>query len=217
MTGTRGNGSVGVNVTDKVNVMKSVPHYVSLFRDKNSLSEALSLLHSDFPTGEEGLVVEVRGEVYLEREDFLSISSSCGSSSLNPVQGTPRNKAAGIFRRKGVGDAELLRFFAYSLMILPDSCHDSLRAFESEGEEMMVDQNVKVLKTQVKTLDLLRAAGFQVASNCILCPVGSDESADIFESNGIDELYKILEDMESIKSNLPYDTDGAVLKVIMMT
>jgi DNA ligase (NAD+) len=92
---TRGNGVVGEDVTANAAYIIGVPHQISLG----------------------GEHVEVRGEVYISREDFQLLNMR---RQLNNETGfsTPRNAAAGSLRLhdpKLISDRKL-RFFAYDII-----------------------------------------------------------------------------------------------------
>jgi DNA ligase (NAD+) len=90
---TRGDGTTGENVTANIRTIKEIP-------------ESLPV---DAPD-----VVEVRGEVYMRRDDFFALQkrlAETGQSIANP-----RNGAAGSLRQKDpeVTRTRSLRFFAYA-------------------------------------------------------------------------------------------------------
>lgn len=77
---TRGDGLVGEDVTQNVRTIKSVP------------------LKLDFPEGQAPAVLEVRGEVYLPKEDFRKLNEEREEEGL-PLFANPRNAAAGSLRQ----------------------------------------------------------------------------------------------------------------------
>jgi len=90
---TRGDGTTGENVTANIRTIKEIPES----------------LPADAPD-----VVEVRGEVYMRRDDFFALQkrlAETGQSIANP-----RNGAAGSLRQKDpeVTRTRSLRFFAYA-------------------------------------------------------------------------------------------------------
>ncbi|MHA6684056.1 NAD-dependent DNA ligase LigA [Mesorhizobium sp. A556] len=90
---TRGDGTTGENVTANIRTIGEIPDH----------------LPKDAPE-----VVEVRGEVYMRRDDFFALQkrlAETGQSIANP-----RNGAAGSLRQKDpeVTRSRPLRFFAYA-------------------------------------------------------------------------------------------------------
>lgn len=92
---TRGDGETGEDVTHTIRTIKAIPNY---------------LKHGNVP------VLEVRGEVFMRRDDFEALNErqreSGGKTFVNP-----RNAAAGVVRQLDAGIAQKrpLSFFAYGL------------------------------------------------------------------------------------------------------
>ncbi|WP_421925856.1 NAD-dependent DNA ligase LigA [Neoaquamicrobium sediminum] len=91
---TRGDGSTGENVTANIRTLDEVPQR----------------LPDDAPD-----VVEVRGEVYMRRDDFLALNERMAEET-GRVFANPRNFAAGSLRQKDPENTRKrpLRFFAYA-------------------------------------------------------------------------------------------------------
>lgn len=93
---TRGDGSVGEDVTANVKTIRSIP---------------LKLLGSNPPE-----LIEVRGEVFMKHEDFFSINKSALISGAK-VFANPRNAAAGSLRQlnPNITAQRPLSFYAYGI------------------------------------------------------------------------------------------------------
>ncbi len=89
---TRGDGTTGENVTANIRTIGDIP---------NALKDAPEVL-------------EVRGEVYMAREDFMALNARMAESGR--VFANPRNAAAGSLRQidPNVTKTRPLRFFAYA-------------------------------------------------------------------------------------------------------
>jgi DNA ligase (NAD+) len=115
---TRGDGETGEDVTQNVRTIHCLP---------------LHLNGCDAP------VLEVRGEVYMRRDDFESYNKRQRSQGL-PTLGNPRNGAAGSIRQldPAVAARRSLSFFAYGIgevkgWELPPKHSDVLRALKECG------------------------------------------------------------------------------------
>jgi DNA ligase (NAD+) len=100
--GTRGDGSVGEDVTPNLRTVKSIPR--TLKGDAATLKGAAPA------------TIEVRGEVYLSRSEFAAINAARVAAD-KPAFANPRNAAAGGLRQKDprLTAERRLAFFAYAL------------------------------------------------------------------------------------------------------
>jgi DNA ligase (NAD+) len=166
---TRGNGEVGENVTANIRTIRDIPHHLE------------SSNGAPIPD-----VVEVRGEVYMLREDFERLNNRMAEEALS--QGvTPRlfanarNAAAGSLRQKdpGVTAKRPLSFLAYQIGYI-----------EGAPEP----------ETQWQTLEWLRSWGFPTSPLDIR--LETLEAAQMFVNR-----------LGETRFEVPYEIDGAVLKI----
>ncbi len=94
--GTRGDGSVGEDVTSNVKTIAEIPR---------------KLAGKNVPN-----VVDVRGEVYMKRADFAALNAARAAEE-KPLFANPRNTAAGGLRQKDprVTAERKLSFFGYAI------------------------------------------------------------------------------------------------------
>lgn len=92
---TRGDGAVGENITANLRTLQSIP----------------PKLHAPFPA-----VVEIRGEIFMRREDFTTLNVTRVAAGEEPFA-NPRNAAAGSVRQldPSITSGRKLAFFAYAL------------------------------------------------------------------------------------------------------
>jgi DNA ligase (NAD+) len=120
---TRGDGSVGEDVTTNVRTIRSVPLHIS----------AAKLKSADLPQA-----FEVRGEVVLPQKAFEKMNEERVAAGMPPAA-NPRNAAAGTIRtlEPNIVAQRRLDFFAYFMLrdgdfFLPDQS-DALRALQAAG------------------------------------------------------------------------------------
>ena len=92
---TRGDGSEGEDVTANIRTISAIP----------------KILHGTPPE-----ILEVRGEIYMDRKDFLALNADQEGKG-GKIFANPRNAAAGSLRQKdtSITGSRNLAFFAYSM------------------------------------------------------------------------------------------------------
>ena len=132
---TRGDGSIGEDVTTNVRTIRSVPLHIS----------AAKLKAADLPAH-----FEVRGEVVLPQKAFEAMNRDRVAAGMAPAA-NPRNAAAGTIRtlEPNIVAQRRLEYFAYFLLrngefFVPDQS-DALAALRTCG--LLVNSNTKTLTT----------------------------------------------------------------------
>ena len=166
---TRGDGETGEDVTHNVRTIGQIP---------------LAL-----PAGVPP-ILEVRGEVYMRRDDFEALNERQRQRIASGAKGektfvNPRNAAAGAVRQldSRIAADRPLSFFAYGLGQVTPAAHQPL-PWQTHHEMLMQ----------------LKAWGFPVA----------EQTAVVHGANGLVAFHR---DMAAQRDNLPYDIDGVVYKV----
>jgi DNA ligase (NAD+) len=170
---TRGDGETGEDVTHNIRTIGSIP---------------LVLRQSDgLPVPK---VLEVRGEVYMRRDDFEALNQRQRERIARGMKGektfvNPRNAAAGAVRQldSGIAAQRPLRFFAYGM-----------------GEVVLADSAAVEWATHYELLMSLKAWGFAVAAETECVP-------------GADGLIGFHQKTGRQRDALPFDIDGVVYKV----
>ena len=166
---TRGDGEFGEDVTHNIRTIGQIPLQ----------------LPSDVPD-----VLEVRGEVYMRRDDFESLNERQRQKIAEGAKGektfvNPRNAAAGAVRQldSNIAAQRPLSFFAYGL-----------------GEVNEGSSAFQAFQTHYELLQSLKRWGFPVAeqTRCV---------------QGAEGLIEFHAQIAAERDALPYDIDGVVYKV----
>ena len=170
---TRGDGENGEDVTANVRTIGQIPLRLQ------------SAAHRPIPP-----VLEVRGEVYMRRDDFETLNERQRAKIAAGVKGektfvNPRNAAAGAVRQldSGIAAERPLSFFAYGL-----------------GDVTPVSEGGPQFKTHFEMLQAFKAWGFPVADE-IQCVQGAAG------------LVAFHQHIAQSRDRLPFDIDGVVYKV----
>ena len=160
---TRGDGEVGEDVTQNIRTMGQIP----------------LRLPADVPA-----VLEVRGEVYMRRDDFESLNEKQRERGLKTFVNT-RNAAAGAVRQldPNIAAQRPLSFFAYGL-----------------GEVTPLEAGGPEFDTHYAMLQTLKIWGFPV-------------SALVQTAQGATELVAYYQAIGEQRDRLGFDIDGVVYKV----
>ncbi len=187
---TRGDGETGEDVTQNIRTIGQIPlklHYVAPTLDTGvpSLPPKGALAPSGGPAAlGVPAVLEVRGEVYMRRDDFEALNERQRAKGDKTFV-NPRNAAAGAVRQldPAIAAQRPLSFFAYGL-----------------GEVTPVEQGGPAFGTHYELLQTLKHWGFPVAA-LVEC------------AQGATELIAYHQRIGQTRDQLPYDIDGVVYKV----
>ncbi|MBP9989304.1 MAG: NAD-dependent DNA ligase LigA, partial [Ruminococcus sp.] len=154
---TRGDGNVGENVSANLCTVGSIP-----LKLKKEISQ-----------------IEVRGEVYMPRDVFVSLVERQLDNDEKPFR-NPRNAAAGSLRQKNpqITAQRKLDIFVFNVQRVTG----------------------KTLTGHKQSLDYLKELGFKTIPFYTACA-------------NIDEAINEIEHIGEMRGTLPFDIDGAVIKV----
>ena len=160
---TRGDGEMGEDVTQNIRTIGQIPLRLPI----------------DVPP-----VLEVRGEVYMRRDDFEALTAAQRARGLKTFVNT-RNAAAGAVRQldSSIAAQRPLSFFAYGL-----------------GDVTPVDSGGPEFDTHSELLNTLKLWGFPV-------------SALVQTAQGATELVAYYQSIGEQRDGLGFDIDGVVYKV----
>jgi DNA ligase (NAD+) len=166
---TRGDGEVGEDVTQNIRTIRQIP----------------LRLPADAPP-----VMEVRGEVYMRRDEFEALNERQREKIAQGAKGektfvNPRNAAAGGVRQldPAIAANRRLSFFAYGV-----------------GEITPPEEGGPVFESHFQLLQTLKSWCFPVAAQTQL-------------AQGATELIAFHQAIGQQRDQLPYDIDGVVYKV----
>jgi DNA ligase (NAD+) len=167
---TRGDGEIGEDVTQNIRTIGQIP---------------LRLHGTSMPP-----VLEVRGEVYMRRDDFERLNELQREKIAKGAKGektfvNPRNAAAGAVRQldPGIARQRPLSFYAYGW-----------------GEITPADRGGPPFETHYEVLQAMRAWGLPVSDHAKV-------------ATGPDELVAYHQAIGRERDRLPFDIDGVVYKV----
>jgi DNA ligase (NAD+) len=170
---TRGDGEIGEDVTQNIRTIGQIPLRLE--------AHAKRVIPA---------VLEVRGEVYMRRDDFEKLNELQREKIAKGAKGektfvNPRNAAAGAVRQldPGIARRRPLSFFAYGW-----------------GEITPAEQGGPVFRTHDEVLQALRGWGLPVSDYAKL-------------ATGPEELVAYHQSVGRGRDQLPYDIDGVVYKV----
>jgi len=194
---TRGDGEIGEEVTQNIRTIGQIPLRLPMSADGPPLGarapsggSAGALAPSVGAFVPAPPVLEVRGEVYMRRDDFEKLNEQQREKIARGVKGektfvNPRNAAAGAVRQldPGIARQRPLSFFAYGW-----------------GEVSSPEQGGPAFATHFEMLLTLRSWGFPVSTRTQV-------------ATGPEELVAFHQAVGTERDSLPFDIDGVVYKV----
>ncbi|MDZ4146043.1 MAG: NAD-dependent DNA ligase LigA [Burkholderiales bacterium] len=187
---TRGDGEVGEDVTQNIRTIGQIPLRLPADRSGPAPGGAKAATGSARTDVQVPAVLEVRGEVYMRRDDFDALNERQRERIAAGEKGektfvNPRNAAAGAVRQldPAIAAQRPLSFFAYGL-----------------GEVTPVGQGGPRFETHYELLQTLKSWGFPVAAQVQRC-------------SGASELIAYYQHIGAARDQLPFDIDGVVYKV----
>ncbi|MCX8108289.1 MAG: NAD-dependent DNA ligase LigA, partial [Verrucomicrobiae bacterium] len=179
---TRGDGTVGDDITANLKTIRSVPLRIELHEPVSPAkpcAERVSPSNGSI-TDRIPRVLEVRGEVYMTRRGFERLNAERIEAGEEPFA-NPRNAAAGSLKQL---DPRIVARRPLDIVLYGIGL--------AEGNS--------VPQTQVGLLQWLKHLGFKTPEKYWLC-------------KSSEELFDAIAELDKIRHELPYETDGAVIKL----
>ena len=201
---TRGDGLRGDDITANLKTIKSIP--LMLFSPATDAGCATGA-GCQIPLSI--LPFEVRGEVFMTRENFEKINQvrEMAPDPKKSLFANPRNATAGSLKLLDprITAKRPLDIFLYACLT-PDIIEEGETGGRGEGE--IEDASTQhpglspgvLPRTQAETLDLLEKMGFKVTPERRVCC-------------GIQAVIDCCQEWEKKRESLPFDIDGLVIKV----
>ena len=185
--GTRGDGTIGEDVTVNLRTVRSIPLRLSppTASPRSTPSHGSGKVSPRACRGAPEFL-EVRGEVYLRKSDFEKLNAKREREGL-AIFANPRNAASGGLRQldSALTAERRLSFFAYQIAALRHARGDKDEPGERTQWEMLAD---------------LKAFGFAVNPN-------------IIQATSIQQAIAYCKEWEERRDELDYEIDGVVVKV----
>ena len=192
---TRGDGETGEDVTRNIRTIGQIPlklqsHPSPLLAAANSSGRLSSFEKAGMNVPLIPAVLEVRGEVYMRRDDFEALNERQRAKIAQGIKGektfvNPRNAAAGAVRQldPAIAAQRPLSFFAYGI-----------------GDVTPIVVGGPDFKTHHDLLQALKNWGFPVAAQTKCAQAAT-------------ELIAFHQHIGQTRDTLPFDIDGVVYKV----
>ena len=198
---TRGDGTTGDDVTENAKTIRDIPLKLHIEGSRGSpprgvkgVMETSSLFESAVDTAATSVleplgpstpppVLEVRGETFLSREQFLRINQQLEEAGQEPFV-NPRNTTAGTLKQL---DSRIVA--ARKLGFIPHGNGD-IDGVIGRGK----------IETYHDWFAYLQKLGFHTSEHFQCCM-------------NIDEVIEYIHKFAAIRPKLPYDTDGVVIKI----
>ena len=196
---TRGNGAQGDDITANLKTVKDIPLELNSTGQTAPAGQGgrqTSNTTGDlFSTTSIPDVLEIRGEAYMEREAFARLNLSREEQGLS-VFANPRNSTAGSLKMQDPREVARrpIRFTAFDVLA------DDGASKQHRSQSSAPNSNTTIGDTHLQRLETARSYGLPVNEHSRLC-------------HTIDEVLEVIAHFDTLRHELPYDTDGAVIKV----
>ncbi|HEV2331425.1 MAG TPA: NAD-dependent DNA ligase LigA [Verrucomicrobiae bacterium] len=186
---TRGDGTTGDDITTNLRTIRSVPMQLRkaeqkpLAHARGSEGSGKTNLFGDSDQGVPALL-EVRGEVYLTKTGFQKLNAERAAAGEETFA-NPRNAAAGSLKQL---DPRIVAKRPLDVVVY------GLGKLENAHAEGWTPS------THTEVLEWLKRLGFKTPER-------------IWHCHSLEKLIDAINELDKIRHNFPYETDGAVIKL----
>jgi len=160
------------------------------------VTENLKEIKSIPITLNEKVTITVRGEVYLPKEELERINEEREALG-EKIFANCRNAAAGSLRQldSSITASRNLSIFVFNMQKIEDNKKE-----DSQIDFLNQNINTSSITSHFDSIQYMKKLGMNVIPYCKKC-------------KDIDEIYKSIKEIGDLRPTLPFDIDGAVIKV----
>jgi DNA ligase (NAD+) len=192
---TRGDGTTGDDITANLKTIRSVP--LTLQRRAGVPPASKSKQKSLFEDGDRQdacpTLLEVRGEVFMTKAGFEKLNAERQSAG-EEIFANPRNAAAGSLKQL---DPKIVAKRPLDILLYGIGTPSTVSAKTGSQHAGPVPG---APQSQIELLDFLKSLGFKTPERTWFCRTE-------------DELIAAIAELDKIRENFFYETDGAVIKL----
>jgi DNA ligase (NAD+) len=145
--------------------------------------------------GKASEILEVRGEVFMRKAGFEKLNAERKSAG-EEIFANPRNAAAGSLKQL---DPKIVAKRPLDTILYGIGTPNSDSA-HSSSKFQHADSKIGTPQTQHELLNWLKSLGFKTAERTWFC-------------KSEDDLFAAIAELDKVRHNFPYETDGAVIKL----
>ncbi|HUG30355.1 MAG TPA: NAD-dependent DNA ligase LigA [Candidatus Limnocylindria bacterium] len=146
----------------------------------------------------EAVTLDARGEVFMPKAEFARINEERGEAGL-ALYANPRNSGAGSLRQKDAAVTASRKLSAWLYQLIEEG-RAAVSPHIGSSPDSEADSSAPGVRRQSESLDRLAALGL---------PVNPEREV----ADGIDAVIAFTERWREARHDLPYETDGVVVKV----
>ncbi|WP_322498814.1 NAD-dependent DNA ligase LigA [Lyticum sinuosum] len=182
---TRGDGKHGEDITQSLYYVNNLPRNINC---------------SD--------LIEVRGEIYIDKKDFISLNENRKSSNEQQFV-SPRNAASGSLRHLNTSQIaeRRLKYMIWDLFILEEDQVNIVNFNNKKQDNVLYDINIDTIENSLKDKLVNHSDSLLFANNLGFTTV------PYYIAKDFSDMMKYHQKIEEERPFLDYDIDGVVYKI----